>query len=138
MIKKDLLCYKNRIYVPEGMRQRVIMSEHDSNVAGHFGRETTVELISRDFNWPNIERDIRKHCNKWDVCQLTKAPSHAKPGLHHPLELRGKPWTHSSTDSITDLPGSEGATMIPFVVDRLLKMAYFIPIKKKDSTTVAT
>jgi hypothetical protein len=38
-ISDELLCWKNRIYVPEGLRQRVIQSEHDSQVAGHFARE---------------------------------------------------------------------------------------------------
>jgi len=42
-IMEDLLCLKNRVYVPEGMRQRVMKSEHDSKVAGHFGRERTLE-----------------------------------------------------------------------------------------------
>jgi hypothetical protein len=40
-ITNKLLCRKNRIYVLEGLRQRVIQSEHDSKVAGHFGRERT-------------------------------------------------------------------------------------------------
>jgi len=44
---------------------------------------------------------------------------------------------HISTDFITDLPESEGATMILVVVDWFIKMAHFIPIKKKDSPTVA-
>jgi len=49
-ITDDLLCWKNRIYAPEGIRQRMIQSEHDSKVAGHFGRARTVELISRNFH----------------------------------------------------------------------------------------
>jgi len=136
-ISDELLCWKNRIYVPEGLRQRVIQSEHDSKVAGHFGRERTMELISRNFYWTNMERDVRKYCSECDNCQRTKAPRHAKHGLLHPLELACKPWTHISTDFITDLPESEGATMILVVVDRFTKMAHFIPLKKKDSPTVA-
>jgi len=132
-----LLCWKNRIYVPEGLRQRVTQSEHDSKVAGHFGRERTMELLSRNFYWTNMERDIRKYCSECDKCQRTKAPRHAKHGLLHPLELACKPWTHISTDFITDLSESEGATMILVVVDRLTKMAHFIPLRKKDSPTVA-
>jgi len=132
-----LLCWKNRIYVPEGLRQRVIQSEHDSKVAGHFGRERTMELLSRNFYWTNVERDIRKYCSECDNCQRTKAPRHAKHGLLHPLELACKPWTHISTDFITDLPESEGATMILVVVDCFTKMAHFIPLRKKDSPTVA-
>jgi len=57
-IKEDLLCWKNRVYMPERMCQRVMRSEHDSKVAGHFGRERTMELISSNFYWPNMERDI--------------------------------------------------------------------------------
>jgi hypothetical protein len=133
----DLLCWKNRIYVPEGIRKRIIQSEHDLKVAGHFGRERTLELMSRNFYWVNMERDIRKYCNECDICQRTKAPRHAKHGLLHPLELACKPWTHINTDFITDLPESEGATIILVVVDRFTKMAHFIPIKKKDSPTVA-
>jgi len=136
-ITDDLLCWKNRIYVPEGMRQRVIQSEHDSKVAGHFGRDRTMELISRNFYWTNMERDVRKYCSECDICQRTKAPRHAKHGLLHPLELACKPWTHISTDFITDLPESEGATIILVVVDRFTKMAHFVSIKKKDSPTVA-
>jgi len=136
-ITNDLLCWKNRIYVPEGIRQRIIQSEHDSKVAGHFGRERTLELISRNSYWVNMERDIRKYCSECDICQRTKAPRHAKHGLLHPLELACKPWTHISTNFITDLPESEGATIILVVVDRFTKMAHFIPFKKKDSPTVA-
>jgi len=137
MISSELLCWKKRIYVPEGLRQQVIQSEHNSKVAGHFGREQTLELLSRNFYWSDMERDIRKYCSECDNCQRTKAPRHAKHGLLHPLELACKPWTHISTDFITDLPESESNTIILVVVDRFTKMAHFIPIKKNDSPTVA-
>jgi hypothetical protein len=136
-ITDNLLCWKNRIYVPQGLRQSIIQSEHNSKVAGHFGRDRTLELLTRNFYWMNMERDIRKYCSECDICQRTKAPRHAKHGLLHPLELACKPWTHISTDFITDLPQSEGATIILVVVDRFTKMAHFIPIQKKDSPMVA-
>jgi hypothetical protein len=44
---------------------------------------------------------------------------------------------HISTDFITDLPASEGATIILVVVDQFTKIAHFVPIKKKQSPTVA-
>jgi len=136
-IEGDLLGWKKRIYVPEKLRTAIIKSEHDSKVAGHFGRERTMELLSRNFYCTNIERDIRKYCNECDNCQRTKAPRNAKYGLLHPLEMACKPWTHISTDCITDLPESEGSTIILVVVDRFTKMAHFIPLSKKDSPTVA-
>jgi hypothetical protein len=66
-----------------------------------------------------------------------KAPGHAKHGLPHPLELACKPWRYISMDCITDLPESEGASMILVAVDRFTKMVHFVPIKKKDSPKMA-
>ena len=96
-----------------------------------------MELISKNFYWPKMETDIRKYCNECVNCQRTKSPQHAKHRLLHPLEMACKLWMHISMDFITDLPESEGATMILVVVDRFTKMAHFIPIKKQDSPTVA-
>jgi len=84
-----------------------------------------------------MEDDVRTYCSNCDNCQRTKSPRHAKHGLLHPLELPSKPWTHISTDFITDLLLTSGATKILVVVDRFMKMADFIPIDKKDSPTVA-
>jgi len=136
-IKEDILTWKGRIYVPKGMKRKVMKSEHDSKIAGHFGRDRTMELISRNFYRPKMEDDVRQYCNECNICQRTKAPRHAKQGLLHPLELPSKPWTHISTAFITDLPESLGYTKILVVVDRFTKMAHFIPLSKKDSPTVA-
>jgi hypothetical protein len=136
-IKDELLYCRNRVYVQQGLRQRVMQSEHHSNVAGHFGRERTLEQVTRNFYWTNVERDIRKDCSKCNICQRTKAPRHAKHALLHPLEMACKPWTHISTDSIMDQPESMGATIILVVVHRITKMAHFYSIKSKDSPSVA-
>jgi hypothetical protein len=105
-------------------------SEHDSKIAGHFGRDRTIELISRKFFWPKNEDEVRQHYNECDNCQRTKSPRHAKHGLLHPLELPIKPWTHITTDCITDLPELSGHTKILVVVDRFSQMAHFIPLSK--------
>jgi hypothetical protein len=133
----DLLCWKGRLYAPERTRKRIIKSEHDSKIAGHFGRDRTLELVSRNFYWPKMEDDIRKYCNKCDNCQRTKSPRHVKHGLLHPLELASKPWTHISTDFITDLPESGEYKNILVVVDRFTKMAHVIPIAKSEAMEVA-
>jgi hypothetical protein len=35
-IRDGILCWKNSVYVPDGLRERIIWSKHDSEVAGHF------------------------------------------------------------------------------------------------------
>ena len=136
-IQDGLLCWKNRLYALKELRKWIMDLEHDSKVAGHFERERTLELLTRNFYWPNMETDVWKYCNVCDNCQRTKVPRHTKYGLLHPLEMACKPWMHIITDFITDLPESEGVTIILVVVDRFTKMAHFIPVKKRDSPTVA-
>jgi hypothetical protein len=136
-IQEELLAWKGRIYVPKARRKKVTKSEHDSKIAGHFGRNRTMELISRNIFRPKMEDDVRQHCNECDNRQRTKAPRHMKHGLLHPLEVPSKPGTHIATDFITGVQESSGCTKILVVVDRFTKMAHFIPIAKKDSPSVA-
>ena len=51
-VENSLLYHKLRLYIPEGLQERIMSSEHDSRVAGHFGQDKTLELIRRNFWWP--------------------------------------------------------------------------------------
>lgn len=83
-----------------------------------------------------MERDVWRYCNEFDICQRTNAPTHAKHGLLHALEVTCKPWTYISMDFITDLQESKEATMILVVVDQFTKMAQFMTLKKNYLLTV--
>jgi len=136
-IEQELLCWKGRVYAAKATRTKILKSEHDSKIAGHFGRDRTMEVISWNFYWPTLEHDVREYCSNCNTCQMTKAPQHAKHGLLHPLKLRCKPWIHISTDFITGLSLLANATNILVVVDRFTKMAHFIHIDEQDSPMVA-
>jgi hypothetical protein len=45
-IQEELLAWKERIDVRRAMKKNVMKSEHDSRIAGHFGRDRTMELKS--------------------------------------------------------------------------------------------
>ena len=51
-------------------------------------------------------------------------------GLLQPLPILEKPWSSISMDFIVDLPESKTFDSIFVVVDRLTKMAYFVPCNK--------
>jgi hypothetical protein len=136
-IEDDILCWNKRIYAPEKLRSQIIKSEYDSKVSGPLRRGRTLELVCRNFYWPQMEHDMRKYFNECDNCQRTKSPRHAKYGMLHTLQLARKRWTHISTHFKTDLPVSDRATMILVVVDLFTKMAHFIPLQNKDSPTMA-
>jgi len=88
----------------EGLQKRICNSEYDLKVAGHCGRQRTLELTTRNFQQPIMEQDIFKYCNECDNCRCTKSSRHAKHGLLHSLDLACKAWTHISTDFVPDPP----------------------------------
>ena len=126
-IEKDgLLYYKNGLYIPENeaLQTEIAQGCHDSLVAGHFGQEKTIEIVTRGFYWKRLTDCIRDYVRSCDECQHSKSPRHAKYGQH--LELPYAAWSSISTDFITQLPESQGKTQIMVVVDRFTKMAHFI------------
>jgi len=131
--KKDgLLYYKNRLYIPndEGLQTTIAKGCHDSQVAGHFGQEKTVEIVTRDFYWKGLTAWIDDYVRSCDECQHNKSPRHARYGLLQPLQIPFAAWTSISTDFISHLPESQGHTQIMVVVDRFTKMAHFIGLNK--------
>ena len=93
-ISNKLLYYKNRLYIPadEELQTPIAKGCHDSQVAGHFGQDKTLEIITRDFyrkgltNWVN---DYERSCT---ACQQMKAPRHARFGLLHHLQVPFAAW----------------------------------------------
>jgi len=78
--------------------------------------------------------DVRRFVNSCDICQRNKNNNHKPYRLLQPLAIPEKHWSSISLDFITDLPNSNNYTIILIVVDRLLKMGHFIPLKKLPST----
>jgi len=48
-----LLYYKKRMYIPEdeALQTEIAQGCHDLIAAGQLGQETTIEILTRDFNW---------------------------------------------------------------------------------------
>jgi hypothetical protein len=129
--ENGILFYNDRLWLPDenSLRLFVAESEHDSLVAGHYGSDKTIELISRNFYWPNMGEWIADYVRSCHTCQKNKSTKHARFGLLQPLEAPPRPWSSISMDFIVDLPPSEGYTSIWVIVDRYSKMAHFIPLK---------
>jgi hypothetical protein len=133
----DVLYCKHRLVVRTAHCRTVLEAEHDSKVAGHWGAGKTVEIISRNFHWPNMDEQIRQYVHECDSGQRNKPSRHRRNGLLHPPELPNVPWTSLLMDFIINLPESEGCRTIWVVVDRFTKMAHFIALKEKTATAVA-
>jgi len=90
--KNNLLYFEGRLYIPEGeARLRVLQASHDFLAAGHFGYNKTLELISRDFWWPQIWKAVKDFVQSCDICSRSKTPCHRSYGLLQSLPIPGQP-----------------------------------------------
>uniref|UniRef100_A0A8C5MDR7 Gypsy retrotransposon integrase-like protein 1 n=1 Tax=Leptobrachium leishanense TaxID=445787 RepID=A0A8C5MDR7_9ANUR len=121
---------RDRIFVPEEACFDVLHTCHDSPQAGHPGIRATLDLILRQFWWPSVEHSVKQYVQSCPTCLRTKVNHTKTAGLLCPLPVPNRPWTQLTMDFIVDLPPSKGFNTIMVVVDRLTKMAHFIPNKK--------
>jgi IS30 family transposase len=77
-----------------------------------------------------MKREIAEYVAVCDVCQCVKA-EHQKPaGLLQPLKLPEWKWEEIGMDFIVSFPCTQSSyDSIWVIVDRLTKVAHFIPIK---------
>ena len=104
-----------------------------TSVVSHPHRHKTLELITRNFFWPEMDEWIRNYIRTCETCQWNKSSRHAKYGLLQPLDTPYAPWRSISVDFIVALPESQGMNQIMVVVDRFTKMGHFIPLTGESS-----
>jgi len=86
-IAEGLLYYKDRLLIPDNEDLQTLIAKgcHYSKIAGHFGQEKTLEIITRDFYWKNITDWVNNYVRFCTTCQQAKAPRDARFGLLNPL-----------------------------------------------------
>jgi len=132
----DLMLKEGKVYVPrdEKLRAEVIRLHHNTPVEGHGGQWKMVELVTRNFWWPEITREVKRYVEGCDACQQNKNRTQPLAEKLMPNSIPEKAWTHISADFITKLPLAQRYDSILVVVDRFTKMAHFIPTTEKTST----
>lgn len=126
---KEVIYKDGKIVVPDdpSLRKRIISSRHDAKLAGHRGISKTVQLVQRHYAWDGLRKEVEAYVKSCDICARTKRSLQKPAGLLQPLPIADRPWSSVSMDFIMPLPESNGFDAILVVVDRLTKMAHFIP-----------
>jgi len=75
-------------------------------------------------------KTVKDYVTTCDTCSGSKIPRHRPYRLLQPLSIPKTPWTSISIDFIVDLPKSKSFDSVFVVVDRLTKMAHFMPCNK--------
>ncbi|GKC94552.1 RNA-directed DNA polymerase, partial [Tanacetum coccineum] len=139
-VRRDGFLFKGRrLCVPlSSVREAIILEAHQGGLAGHFGRDKTVAMVSERFFLPKLVNDVVKVLSCCRICRLAKT-HHTNQGLYTPLPTPNGPWEDVSIDFVLGLPLTQRKKdSIMVVVDRFSKMAHFLPCSKTyDASQVA-
>ena len=80
--EQGLYCYDDRIWVPDSdnLRLWILLNCHDHPISGHYGQNKTLDLVRRNYTWPNVRKFIKDYCKSCTACARSKAPRHKPYG----------------------------------------------------------
>jgi len=84
------------------------------------------ELVTRNYWWPGIMRDVEKYVDGYNIYQRMKNRTEVLAGKLRLSEILEKPWIYLIVDFMTKLLLVAGKDAILVVCNRLLKMTYFV------------
>ena len=69
-IEEGLVLKEERVYVPkdEKLRVEIIWLHHDTLMAGHGGQWKTVELVTRNYWWLGVTKEVKRYVEGCDQC----------------------------------------------------------------------
>ena len=123
-----MILKEGKVYMlkDEKLRAEMIWLHHDIPVARHRGKWKTTELVTRNYWWSEVMRNIGRYVEGCDMCQRMK---NKIEGPAEKLKLSKVPerlWTYLTVDFIIKLLLVAGKDVILVVCNRLFKMIYFV------------
>ena len=85
-----------------------------------------VELVTRNYWWPGVMRDVGKYVEGCDLCQRIKNRTEEQAGKLKLSEVPQKTWMHLTVDFITKLLVVAGKDAVLVVCNWLSKMTHFV------------
>ncbi|GKC76395.1 putative reverse transcriptase domain-containing protein [Tanacetum coccineum] len=129
----DGLYFMDQIWVPlVGIVRKLIMDEaHATRYFIHPGADKMYHNLRDMYWWPGMKRDIAMYVSKCLTCSKVKAEHQRPLGLLQQPEIPEWKWERITMDFITRFPRSSSRyDTIWVIVDRLTKLAYFLPIRE--------
>jgi hypothetical protein len=115
----------------EYLKRNILDEAHHSRYSIHPGADKMHADLKLHFWWSNMKREIAEYVSKCLICQKIKIEHQRPGGLLQPLEIPSGKWDSISMDFVTHLPRTPSLKDAIWVnVDRLTKVAHFLPIKE--------
>ena len=90
----DGIMYKEeKVYVLKDnkLRAEIIRLHHDILVGGHRGQQKTVELVTQNFWWPGVTKEVKQYVEECNTCQHNKNCIEQLAGKLMPNSIPEKP-----------------------------------------------
>jgi hypothetical protein len=129
---EGVLWYKGMICVPnvKELKDKILREAHESAYFIHPGGKKMYHDFKATYWWYGMKRDVAEYVALCDTCQQVKVEHQQPARLLQSLQVSEWKWEEIAMDFIVRLPETQsGYDSIWVIVDRLTKVAHFIPIK---------
>jgi hypothetical protein len=134
---KGTLWFGKRLCVPKdkAIREVILCEAHESAYSIHPGSTKIYMDLKEKYWWYGLKRDVAEYVALCDTCQRVKAEHQSPTGLLQPMQIPEWKWEEVGMDFIVGLPCTQrGFDSIWMIVDRLTKVAHFIPVRTTYSS----
>jgi len=134
-VEGDLVLKEGKVYVlkDEELRIEIIWLHHNIPVAEHREKWKTMKLVTRNYWWLGVMRDVGKYVEGYNICQRMKNRIEVPAGKIKLSEVLKKLWTYIIVDFITKLLVMARKDTILVVCNRLSKMMHFVTTTERMS-----
>ena len=123
--------FRVRLFIVSTDHISIIWLYHDMPTAGHGEQWKMVELVTRNYWWPEVTKKVKQYVERCDQCQRMKNRAEMPAGKLRSNQIPERSWQHILVDFITKLPMSKGHNSILVVCDRFSKMSHFVVTTEK-------
>ena len=136
-LQAGLLWRETALYIPEILTQikRDIFDRcHGHPAAGHYGIQVTLRKMQKNYFWSGMRKDVEKWIKSCPICLYRKRHKMA-PDKIMPHSVPSDAWEVIFFDMVGTITPSNGYDCIWIFVDKLSKMAHFVPALKNHFTS---
>jgi hypothetical protein len=118
-------------------KRNIIRTHHNPPVHGHPGINRTIQIVERNYWWPQLRQDVKDYVQGCADCQCHKVNNRPTKAPLRPIypKPEAMPFETIALDFITKLPESQGYDSILTITDHdCTKAAIFIPCREEINT----
>lgn len=126
--------FRGHLCVPQKamIKMEILREAHRTPYTVHLGETKMYRDLKQSFWWKRVKVDIAKYVASYGICQKVKVEHKRPAGLLKPLDIPLWKWENITMDFVLGLPRSPRGRV---VIDRLTKVAHFIPMKTTSTAS---